>query len=86
MRSISVCHPAGVAYNQQVRLVWQFLTIATLAAFVPFLTGCGGIQASKSVSPASFFMPGIMLNVPASVPATNLVASTTPEVPAEVVR
>lgn len=75
-----------MAYNQQVRLVWQFLTIATFAATVPLLTGCGGIQASKSVSPASFFMPGIMLNVPASAPATNLVARATEEVPAEVVR
>ena len=24
--------------------------------------GCGGISASKSVSPASFFLPGLMRN------------------------
>jgi hypothetical protein len=26
--------------------------------------GCGGINASQSVSPASFFLPGIMRNDP----------------------
>jgi hypothetical protein len=25
-----------------------------------FLTGCGGLSASKSISPASFFLPGLL--------------------------
>jgi hypothetical protein len=37
-----------------------------LAIFLPVLvllgTGCGGIQASRSVSPASFFLPGLLQN------------------------
>jgi hypothetical protein len=31
-------------------------------------TGCGGINASQSVSPASFFLPGLMKADP---PSTN---------------
>jgi hypothetical protein len=31
-------------------------------------TGCGGINASQSVSPASFFLPGLLK---ADLPATN---------------
>ena len=34
--------------------------------------GCGGISASKSVSPASFFLPGLMKAGP---PATNAPAA-----------
>jgi hypothetical protein len=34
-------------------------------------TGCGGFTASRSISPATFLLPGIMKNdpPPASVPA-----------------
>ena len=35
-------------------------------------TGCGGINASKSVSPASFFLPGLMKADP---PSTNAPAA-----------
>lgn len=31
-----------------------------LAALALFGAGCGGINASQSVSPASFFLPGIL--------------------------
>jgi hypothetical protein len=36
------------------------LLVAVLA------TGCSGINASKSVSPLDFFLPGLLLNVPSS--------------------
>ena len=35
-------------------------------------TGCGGINASQSVSPASFFLPGLMK---AGSPSTNAPAA-----------
>ena len=35
-------------------------------------TGCGGINASQSVSPASFFLPGILK---ADLPSTNAPAA-----------
>ncbi|HXR05230.1 MAG TPA: hypothetical protein VN836_11035 [Verrucomicrobiae bacterium] len=35
-------------------------------------TGCGGVNASQSVSPASFFLPGLLKADP---PATNAPAA-----------
>ncbi|HUA39718.1 MAG TPA: hypothetical protein VMA35_15090 [Candidatus Sulfopaludibacter sp.] len=41
-----------------------------LTALSIWLTGCGGINAGGSVSPATFLLPGVMMNtVPA--PATG---------------
>jgi hypothetical protein len=40
-------------------------------------TGCGGLNTSHSVSPASFFLPGLLRAVPEArpdVPPTNSVA------------
>jgi hypothetical protein len=44
---------------------------------LPLVTaGCGGINASKSVSPASFFLPGLMQAAPPpGLECTNLVAT-----------
>ena len=38
------------------------VTVAVLAAASAFLTGCGGVSGSHSVSPASLFVPGLMQN------------------------
>jgi hypothetical protein len=43
-----------------VRLKWRFLFLAIPASLALLGAGCGGINASQSVSPASFFLPGIM--------------------------
>jgi len=43
--------------------------LAMLAALVPAGTGCGGINASQTVSPATFFLPGLLKADP---PSTNL--------------
>jgi hypothetical protein len=45
-----------------VRLNWIFLRLALLAALPLALAGCSGINASQSVSPASFFLPGLLKN------------------------
>ena len=50
-------------YNRQVRLNWcsKWLAMPVLLAALGFLgAGCGGINASQSVSPASFFLPGLL--------------------------
>ncbi len=39
----------------------RFVASSTLVVLVAVLTaGCGGFSGSKSVSPASFFLPGLM--------------------------
>jgi hypothetical protein len=43
-----------------------------LMALVLFNAGCGGINASQSVSPASFFLPGLLK---ADLPSTNAPAA-----------
>lgn len=53
--------------------------LATGAGFL--LTGCGGVSASHSVSPATFFLPGLMkVEPPKPAPAAGQPAS--PEVAA----
>jgi len=47
-----------------------------LVAMAAGVAGCGGINASKSVSPLDFFMPGLIkATPPPTVDCTNLVAS-----------
>jgi len=36
------------------------MCLAMLAALALFSAGCAGINASESISPASFFLPGLM--------------------------
>lgn len=48
----------------------RWVAVAGLLAATALVTaGCGGISGSHSVSPASFFLPGLMYHEPA-VPAT----------------
>jgi hypothetical protein len=42
--------------------------MALLAVTALWGAGCGGINASQSVSPASFLLPGLLKNCP---PGTN---------------
>jgi hypothetical protein len=58
----------GLIYTGQVRLNWFFPWLAMLAFVLLSGAGCSGINASGSVSPASFFLPGLMKADP---PATN---------------
>jgi hypothetical protein len=59
-----------------VKLNWNFLRLAILAVGALGIAGCGGVSGSQTVSPASFFLPGLIQTVPPpSILATNLVAS-----------
>jgi hypothetical protein len=44
------------------------LCLALLAAFSLLLAGCGGISASRTISPLDFFLPGIIKADPAPAP------------------
>lgn len=51
------------------------LACSFAGTLVALLTGCGGVTASKSVSPATFLLPGLFIQTetprpgPASIPA-----------------
>ena len=49
--------------------------LALLAILGLFSTGCSGINASGSASPASFFLPGLMKADPAPAPDAPVSAS-----------
>jgi len=51
-----------------VRISWKFLCLGTLTAGSLLLAGCGGISASRTVSPLDFLLPGI---IKADPPQTN---------------
>jgi hypothetical protein len=53
-----------------VKLHWKFLRLAAFPALLLLAGGCGGINASQSVSPASFFLPGLLKADPPSAPST----------------
>jgi len=63
--------------------VKHILASVALAALVLSCTGCSGINASKSVSPASFFLPGLMQVSPPGNPAVPV--GTVPALAAETV-
>jgi hypothetical protein len=73
VRANSSCHRGDVFYTTQVRLSWIYL--AMLAATALLGAGCGGINASQSVSPASFFLPGLLKACPPSTNSTLFVVS-----------
>jgi len=45
-----------------MRINWNRLRLATLGLALLAATGCGGVGGSYSVSPASFFLPGLVKN------------------------
>jgi hypothetical protein len=52
-----------------VRSKWKFTIGMLCPALVLLLAGCGGFHASPSISPASFFLPGLIQSrPPAPVP------------------
>jgi hypothetical protein len=63
----------GWLYSPHVNLknVWRATSLFAVAVFAAFATGCGGIGASGSVSPATFLLPGLGHTVPAKNRAPN---------------
>jgi hypothetical protein len=43
-----------------VRLNWKVLRLGLVSAMLLMVAGCGGIRASKSISPATFLLPGLL--------------------------
>jgi hypothetical protein len=57
---IRVAKPLTTSIVREVIWNWKWIRVAALVAVVAFGAGCGGIRASHSISPASFFLPGLL--------------------------
>jgi hypothetical protein len=68
MRTIRSCYRDAVFYTRQVRISWKFLALALVGTGSLLLAGCGGISASRTISPLDFLLPGILRADP---PQTN---------------
>jgi hypothetical protein len=79
MSGIKSCHRIGLIYTGQVRLNGNCLRLAMLALLMMAVAGCSGINAGGSVSPATFFLPGLMkADPPAGAPAPVAVSAPSP--------
>jgi len=66
---ISCCQTHVIIYSVvSVRLHWKILRLACCAAVSVLLgAGCSGINVTKSVSPATFLLPGLLQDDPRPV-------------------
>jgi len=75
----SICDWVWLLYTKPVRINGKLIWLAILLLPLPFLAGgCGGINAGTTVSPATFFLPGILrndmppaTNAPCAIPANS---------------
>lgn len=58
---------------------WKALRWAVLPMLVVFSAGCSGINTTQSVSPASFFLPGLIYHEPAESPTDAPVPLAKPD-------
>jgi hypothetical protein len=64
-----------------VRSQWKKLwAVAAMALLLTVLTGCGGFSATRSISPASILLPGLLQADPLPPAPTD---GTLPTVPAD---
>ena len=56
---ISCCHHVDLTYSGGVKREWRPLWLAIIPALMLLCSGCSGINASHSISPASFLLPGL---------------------------
>jgi hypothetical protein len=61
---IFVANPMTASIVPPVKWNWKWFRVAGLLAVVALGAGCSGIHASKSISPATFLLPGFMRNDP----------------------
>ena len=54
-----------------VRMKWKFFGLALIATVALLSAGCSGINATGSVSPVSFFLPGLGAVQPAPIPSLD---------------
>ena len=70
-----VAKTAAAPIVRTVNWNWKWFRAAALVALLALGAGCSGIHASKSISPATFLLPGFMKYVPPAAQDSNGPAS-----------
>jgi hypothetical protein len=65
-----------------MRKKWNLGLWASLALLTVLVSGCGGLSATKTISPASFFLPGLLHNVQPAPETPSLTEPLPAETPA----
>jgi len=73
--------PEGEAVPKDLRPLDWLRGLALLAGSLPLLAGCGGVSASRTVSPLDFLLPGVIRTEP---PKTNAPAVLVVQMPIEI--
>ena len=77
MTELIVATPLTASIVLPVKWNWKWFQVAGLLAVLALGAGCGGIRGSKSVSPASFLIPGLLKN-DAPVPQDSILPAQPP--------
>ncbi len=77
---ISICQHLRekTIFHGSVKLNWKYMRYVTVPAIILLCVGCGGLSGSHSVSPGSFFMPGLLKADPNPAPPDATVPETGP--------
>lgn len=62
------CDEGGLTYAAAMKLGRRLVLVAGTIAAGFFVSGCGGVNATGSVSPATFLLPGILYRTPEAKP------------------
>jgi len=61
------CGEGGAPYAARMKL-GRVLCVGLVSAAAVLMTGCGGVNATGTVSPATFLLPGLMRKTPEAKP------------------
>lgn len=74
------CGEGGAPYAAPMKL-GRVLCVGLVSAAAVLMTGCGGVNATGSVSPATFLLPGLMHKAPEAKPPGTLPAPQVAQAP-----
>jgi hypothetical protein len=76
---ISYCEHVPVIYTpDSVTAKRKSLQLVACASLLLLAAGCGGFSASRTVSPATFLLPGLLKADPPPAPADPVLPERTP--------
>jgi hypothetical protein len=79
---ISGCSHVDVPYTTPMRKKWNYGLWLCLSLLALIGSGCGGFSATRSISPATFLLPGLLHNTNPAQETPSLTEPLPAETPA----